>query len=145
MFKRILLPTDGSDSSKRVIADCMKLAKQINAEVIGLIALPPYIPYVNEEGELVDSRERLDREWVSYANRCLDDVRAAAKDAGVKCQTFHVIDNNPYEAIVETAGNRRCDLIAMASHGRKGVKGFLLGSETQKVLTHCRIPVLVFR
>jgi nucleotide-binding universal stress UspA family protein len=145
MFKRILVPTDGSIISNRVIRDCMRFAKQIEATIVGLIAIPPYAPYVNEAGVLVDSREQLDREWVSYANQCLDEIKVAAKDFGVKCETFHVIDNYPHAAIIETAQNRKCDLIAMASHGRKGVKGFLLGSETQKVLTHCQIPVLVFR
>ena len=145
MFKLILIPTDGSEISKRVVRDCMRFAKSIGSNVIGLTVIPPYMPYVNAEGVLVDSREQLDHESVEYANRCLDDIREAAVEFGVRCATFHVIDNNPYEAIIRTAQDRECDLIVMASHGRKGIRGFLLGSETQKVLTHCQIPVLVFR
>ena len=79
------------------------------------------------------------------ANRNLAVLEKAAKDAGVPCETLCEIADHPYEAIIRIAEKRGCDLIMMASHGRRGVKGLLLGSETQKVLTHSLIPVLVHR
>jgi nucleotide-binding universal stress UspA family protein len=84
-------------------------------------------------------------ECIDVANKYLADIATAAKDADVKCDSFHVTSDHPYTAIIQTARERNCDLIAMASHGKKGVKGLVLGSETWKVLTHSQIPVLVFR
>ena len=88
-------------------------------------------------------REQYEAESIAYANAYLDDIKNAARDEGVKCDTC--VDYYPYAAIIQAAQEKQCDLITMASHGRRGVKGVLLGSETQKVLTHSQIPVLVFR
>jgi nucleotide-binding universal stress UspA family protein len=145
MFKRILVPTDGSDISKRVMQDCMKFAKGIDAEVVGLAVAPPFSAYVYQAQVLVDAESRFNDECAEYANRCLADLNAAAKEFGVKCESFYMVGDFPYESIIQTAKDKHCDLIAMASHGRKGIKGLLLGSETHKVLTHSQIPVLVFR
>jgi nucleotide-binding universal stress UspA family protein len=78
-------------------------------------------------------------------NRCLSRVSAAAKLAGVPCETLHIEHEHVYQAIIDTASARRCDLIVMASHGRRGVSAVVLGSKTVKVLTHSKIPVLVYR
>jgi nucleotide-binding universal stress UspA family protein len=145
MFKRILVPTDGSEISKRVMQDCMKFAKELGAEVIGLSVAPPYSAYVYQAQVLADAKDRFDDECTQFANRCLADLKTAAKEFGVKCETFYVVGDFPFESIIQIAKDKHCDLIAMASHGRKGIKGFLLGSETNKVLTHSQIPVLVFR
>lgn len=145
MFKHILVPTDGSEISKRVIRDCIAFAKEIGAEVTGLNVIPEYSVYAYQAEILIDTREQFIKECIDYANEYLDDIKAAAKEAGVKCDTFYITSDYPYAAIIQAAQEKKCDLIAMASHGRKGVKGLLLGSETQKVLTHSQIPVLVYR
>jgi nucleotide-binding universal stress UspA family protein len=145
MFKHILVPTDGSEISKRVIGDCVAFAKEIGATVIGLSVIPEYSVYAYEAEILVDTREQFIGECVDNANRYLADIKSAADGAGVACDTFYTTSDFPYAAIIQTAQEKGCDLIAMASHGRKGIKGMLLGSETQKVLTHSKIPVLVFR
>lgn len=145
MFKHILVPTDGSEISKRVIRDCIAFAKEIGAQVTGLNVIPDYSVYAYEAEMLIDNRERFARECIDYANEYLEDIKTAAKEAGVECDTYYVTSDFPYAAIIQAAQEKNCDLIAMASHGRKGIKGLLLGSETQKVLTHSQIPVLVFR
>lgn len=145
MFKHILVPTDGSEISKRVIRDCIAFAKEIGAEVTGLNVIPEYSVYAYQAEILIDTREQFINECIDYANEYLGDIQEAAKEAGVKCDTFYITSDYPYAAIIQAAQEKKCDLIAMASHGRKGVKGLLLGSETQKVLTHSQIPVLVYR
>jgi nucleotide-binding universal stress UspA family protein len=94
---------------------------------------------------LEDTREQFAQDAKAQARRLLAVIENAAKEAGVSCDTACTTSDQPYEAIIEIAKEKGCDLIAMASHGRKGVRGLLLGSETQKVLTHSLIPVLVFR
>ena len=145
MFKHILMPTDGSDASRGAIRDCIAFAKDAGAEVSGLHVMPEYPVYAYEAEMLMDTRQQYTAQCVELANAYLAEIKAAADQAGVKCSTFYVTGDSPYEAIVKASEDRHCDLIAMASHGRKGVQGFLLGSETQKVLTHSRLPVLVFR
>jgi nucleotide-binding universal stress UspA family protein len=145
MFKHILLPTDGSEISKRAIQEGIAFAKDCGAEITGLHVLPEYSPYAYQAEMLVDTREEFYRECVAFAENSLAQIEAAATKAGVKCHTYYVTNTYPYEAIIEAAQEKHCDLIAMASHGRKGVKGLLLGSETQKVLTHSKVPVLVYR
>jgi nucleotide-binding universal stress UspA family protein len=145
MFKHILIPTDGSEISKRVLRDCIKFAKEIGAEVTGLTVIPEYPIYAYQAEMLIDSREQFTKECEAYANDYLTEIKAIAKEAGVKCNTFSLTSDYPYAAIIQTAQEKDCDLIAMASHGRRGVKAVLLGSEAQKVLTHSKIPVLIFR
>lgn len=145
MFKHILIPTDGSETAKRAIQQAVTFAKDCGAEVTGLNVMPEYSIYAYQAEMLVDVREGYDRECIAYAEKCLADIKDAAAKAGVQCDAYHVTSAFPYEAIIQAAQEKHCDLIAMASHGRKGVKGFLLGSETQKVLTHSQIPVLVYR
>jgi nucleotide-binding universal stress UspA family protein len=145
MFKHILMPTDGSETSKRTIQDCIAFAREIGAEVTALHVIPEYPVYAYQAEMLVDTREQFTNECIECANEYLGDVKTAAKEAGVKCDTYTVTSDYPYAAIIQAAQDKQCDLIVMASHGRKGVKGLLLGSETQKVLTHSQIPVLVYR
>jgi nucleotide-binding universal stress UspA family protein len=90
-------------------------------------------------------REEFERQTLAVAQRWLDDLAAYAGRAGVACDRVIADDGAPYEGIVATAADRACDLIVMASHGRRGIKGLLLGGETQKVLLHSKIPVLVYR
>lgn len=145
MFKHILLPTDGSVTSENVIQNCIAFAKGIGAKVTGFHVISEYHIFTYQAEMLEDTREQFAKDTVTQAKKYLAQIEKAAKEAGVKCDTYFVSSDHPYEAIIQAAQDTQCDLITMASHGRKGVKGFLLGSETQKVLTHSRIPVLVYR
>ncbi len=147
MFKHILIPTDGSALSRAAAAAGIELAAKIGARVTGLFAAPAPTPIVYRGllpvGYMTpDEHEELTRR---AAKKYLDTIDALARRAGVKCESVSVTDEYPAHAILETARKRRCDLIFMASHGRRGISGALLGSETQKVLHEGRIPVLVYR
>jgi nucleotide-binding universal stress UspA family protein len=145
MFKHILIPTDGSERSARSIAAGLNLAAVLGAKVTVLVATPP-IPPVALEGLSTPVRnQELEQNATDYAKRCLDVASEAAFAASVQCETIHVKHDRPWAAIIETAERMQSDLIVMASHGRAGVAAIVLGSETYKVLTHSKIPVLVCR
>ena len=147
MYKHILLPTDGSPLSARAVADGVALAKAVGARVTALFVAPPATPLVFEHFLPVrymtpdDHADLIARE----AAHALGAVEKAAKAAGVACETMQVTGDFPADAIVDAAAKHKCDLIVMASHGRKGISAMLLGSETQKVLLHSKVPVLVHR
>ncbi|MES2756614.1 MAG: universal stress protein [Pseudomonadota bacterium] len=145
MYKRILIPTDGSDASNRAIGAGMQLAKSLHAEVVALTVIPNYHILSLAADQLEHTPGEFESEGRLLAQRRLQQVSQSADEAGVPCSCEIVTSDHPYEAIVDTARERDCDLINMASHGHRGVKGLLLGSETQKVLTHSAIPVLVHR
>ena len=144
MFKRILVPTDGSELSDKAIAAAIDLARTLKATVIGMTTLEPY-SYSNlseyRPETLDDYEARMDQAGAERLGRVAD----AASRAGVPVETVTVKSVSPYEAIIDTAKEKSCDLIVMASHGRRGLNAVLLGSETQKVLTHSSIPVMVDR
>jgi nucleotide-binding universal stress UspA family protein len=152
VFKNILLPTDGSELSERAIRKCIAFAKSINAKVTGFHAehRPSLLAYgaYAETGDIdtaPPSKEELERSEEIAAQKYLAVIEKGAKEAGVECACFYRMAGHPYEAIVAAAEEHACDLIFMASHGRKGFAGLLIGSETAKVLTHTRTPVLVYR
>ena len=145
MYKRILIPTDGSKLSELAVEHGVALAKSLGAEVIGLTVLPTFSAFAVEPLLVTNTPEQHAKDCAAVAERYLAVVTSAARTAGVRCEVMHVLHDNPYAAIIETATARDCDLICMASHGRKGVAGLLLGSETTKVLTHSKVPVLVCR
>jgi nucleotide-binding universal stress UspA family protein len=145
MFTQILLPTDGSDLSERAALAGISFAKEIGAQVIALTVLPEFHALTYKTDMLEDTQEEFAAKTERLAKQYLQVASDAASSAGVPCTTAQVTSDDPYEAILQTAKERKCDLIIMASHGRKGVKGVLLGSETQKVLVHSDIPVLVYR
>jgi nucleotide-binding universal stress UspA family protein len=145
MFKHILLPTDGSEASQNAIRAGITFAKEAGATVIGLYVIPEFHVLAYEASMLVPTEEEFIKNEMTLAETYLAEIKRAAENAAVKYETVYVTSDYPYEEIIKVAENRRCDLIMMASHGRKGVKGFLIGSETQKVLTHSKIPVLVLR
>ena len=145
MFKQILLPTDGSDLSERAVLAGISFAKELGAEVVGLSVVPEFHTFTVDTEMLEDTKDEFASATRKRAEKHLSFVSEAARSAGVPCSVSQVISDDPYEAILQTAKERRCDLIIMASHGRKGIKGVLLGSETQKVLVHSDIPVLVYR
>jgi nucleotide-binding universal stress UspA family protein len=144
MFKRILVPTDGSELSGKAIAAAVDLAQTLKATVVGMTTLEPY-SYSNlseyRPETLDDYEARMDQAGAERLGRIAD----AASRAGVPVETASVKSFSPYEAIIDTAKQKNCDLIVMASHGRRGLNAVLLGSETQKVLTHSSIPVMVYR
>jgi nucleotide-binding universal stress UspA family protein len=145
MFKHILLPTDGSELSEAATDAGIKFAKSINAKVTALHVVLPFHVFTIHTAMLEDTREQYERESKLHADQLLGSIKKAAEKAGVSCDGDCVISEHPYDAIIKAAEKRGCDLIMMASHGRRGMQGLLIGSETQKVLTHTKIPVLVLR
>jgi nucleotide-binding universal stress UspA family protein len=150
MFRHILFPTDGSAISRRVAKDAIRLAKTCRAKLTALHVIPPWSPPAYAEGAMLPypdlySPEEYDKMARKAAAKALDKVAAAAKAARVPCDTAIVVASPVWKAIIATARSKRCDAIVMASHGRRGLEGVLLGSETNKVLTHSRTPVLVCR
>ena len=145
MFKHILLPTEGSKLSEVTILKAVDFAKSIGAKVTGFHVMPQFHVFTYRTEMLEDTREGFARDSRAHAEKYLAVIQDAAVDAGIQCETASTTSDNPYEAIIQAAEKTRCDLIMMASHGRKGMQGMLLGSETHKVLTHSRIPVLVYR
>ncbi|MBI2225801.1 MAG: universal stress protein [Betaproteobacteria bacterium] len=147
MYKHILIPTDGSALSRKAIVNGVKLAKALGAKVTGLFAAPPATPVVYRDhlpvGYMTPQQHAKIIE--KAADNYLGVVERVAKRAGVRCECIHVTNDFPAEAILAIAKKNKCDLIFMASHGRRGLASVLLGSETQKVLTHSKIPVLVSR
>lgn len=145
MFKHILLPTDGSPLSEDAMRKGVQLAKTMGAKVTGFCVTPLLHDFGYESKSGLELTEKAKAAAQAEAARSLLAVEAAAKEAGVACDAAQEKSGQPYEAIIEAARARGCDLIVMASHGRRGVGALLLGSETQKVLTHSKIPVLVVR
>jgi nucleotide-binding universal stress UspA family protein len=145
MFRHLLLPTDGCQLSEAAIHAGVQFAKSIDAKVTGFYAMPKFHMLTYQTEMLTDTREQFAKDCKAHAERSLAVIVQATKAAGVPCETALQASDHPYEAIIATAKEKGCDLIMMASHGRSGVQAFLLGSETQKVLTHSAIPVLVFR
>ena len=145
MFKHILLPTDGSELSEAAIQKGIQFAKSINAKVTGFHVILPFHVFTIQTEMLEDTKEQYERASKVQAEQFLGVIKKAAEKAGVSCDTDYVTSNHPYEMIINAAEKKGCDLIMMAAHGRRGVQGLLIGSETQKVLTHTKIPVLVFR
>jgi nucleotide-binding universal stress UspA family protein len=147
MFRRILVPTDGSELSTESAKAAIKLAEENGAALVVLNVQPVYRPPVVAEVPVADvfSQEEYEKGALEVGGKVLADVAALAAAASVPCKTIALLDASPYEAIIRVAREEGCDLIFMASHGRRGMAGLILGSETQKVLTHCKIPVLVHR
>jgi nucleotide-binding universal stress UspA family protein len=145
MFKHLLVATDGSALSESAAQMAVGLAKENNATVTGIYMVRPFhmtIYSAEMVGYTEDEFLASDR---ARAEEYLTTVRNIAAHAGVECDTVAASGAHPYEAILDTAKERNCDLIVMASHGHGGIRGLLIGSETQKVLTHSHLPVLVVR
>ena len=145
MFKNILVPTDGSDLAARAVEQGILFAKEIGAKITAVTITEPFNVFALAPSELGYTPIEYKKHTETYADKLLGTVLAAAKSAGVVCKTLHVEQAQVYQAIIDAAEARRCDLIVMASHGRRGVSAVVLGSETVKVLTHSKIPVLVYR
>jgi len=146
MFKNILIPTDGSELSQRAVRTAVALAQLHQARLTGIHVIPDYHLLIAYEGAFDPvTEERIEEDAKVRAENYLAFVRKIAAEAGVPCETMCETSDHPYDAILKAAAARRCDLIVMTSHGRKGLAAVLLGSETRKVLTHTRISVLVVR
>ncbi|MCF8149821.1 MAG: universal stress protein [Burkholderiaceae bacterium] len=147
MFKHILVPTDGSQLSAETVKRAIAFAKETGAKVTFFFAKPDYPVAFYGEGALIDptTPDKFAEMADQQAKEILGTHEAAAKAAGVASDTISSVSDIPYEAIIAAAEESGADLIFMASHGRRGLSGLLLGSETQKVLTHSKIPVLVYR
>ena len=133
MYRHILIPTDGSQLAREAIPRGIALAQALGAKVTGVTVTVPSQVFADT------------RHATAVAEKSLGQVKDAAEAAGVSCSIIHAEHEEPYQAIIDAAKKHNCDLIVMASHGRRGVSALMLGSETVKVLTHCTIPVLVYR
>ena len=145
MYKHILIATDGSPLSAEAIGKAMALAKQLAAKATVLMVTEPFRVYSSDPGQIAAMKGEFERQSGEEARRHLAAAQQQATALGVACETLTFQHRRPYEAIIETAAAKGCDLIAMASHGRSGVSAVVLGSETLKVLTHSKTPVLVYR
>ena len=148
MFKHLLLPIDGSALAMKGARAGVRLAKALGARVSTVYVIPPYVPPMYGEGAMyvppVEPQEYR-RITEKQAGKALAAVEAEARAAGVRCKTLFLTDSQPFRGILRAARRQKCDAIAMASHGRGGLGGLILGSETTRVLAHSKIPVVVTR
>jgi nucleotide-binding universal stress UspA family protein len=145
MYNHILIPTDGSELSRVALEEGVALAKALDARVTVVTVTTPFHVITSNPVMLADSPERYKEHIAAIAGQYLDEGRRIAAAGGVPCDLVHVEHEHPYKAIIDTAQDRGCHVIQMASHGRRGISAVLLGSETLKVLTHSTIPVIVCR
>jgi nucleotide-binding universal stress UspA family protein len=145
MYKHILIPTDGSPLSEEAVRQGTALAKSLGAKTTVITVSPRFHTLAVEPAMVVATPEEYERECEAVAEKVLGTAEGVASESGVVFRGLHVVHDHPYAAIIEAAQTNRCDLICMASHGRKGLSALILGSETTKVLTHSKIPVLVCR
>jgi nucleotide-binding universal stress UspA family protein len=145
MYEHILIATDGSDLAGKAVAAGFDLARQLGAQVTVVTVTEPWTAFVTSEttfGFPVDEYEKTANE---SASRILAGASELARKADLRCATVHAKDQFPAEGILETANKNSCDLIVMASHGRRGLGRLLLGSQAVRVLTHSTVPVLICR
>jgi nucleotide-binding universal stress UspA family protein len=149
MFTHVLFATDGSELSNEAAAKAIQVAKALGAKMTAMNVVHAFHVAFESEGFIMpnmpDLKERYEEEAKAHADKILQEIKKAASEAGVQCFSAVVVGDIPYKAIIEQAGKSKCDVIMMASHGRRGLQSILLGSETQQVLTHSKIPVLVLR
>jgi nucleotide-binding universal stress UspA family protein len=147
MYKKILIATDGTSLSKKAVGNGLALAESLGAEIVIVKVVGRYISTYFEGGYVLPNEdiERIEKQWTDEAQVLVDAVKQMAAGKGIKAKAVVVRSNYVADAIISTATKNKCHLIVMSSHGRRGLKGVLLGSETQHVLTHSKIPVLVLR
>ena len=147
MYRNLLVPTEGSKLSDKAVAHAIALAKALRSRITLFHASPDYPMPIYAEGMSSPpiSKREYAKQSAVRAQKLLDRAAAKVKTAGVRCATAHVIAAAPWEAILAAARKNKCDAIVMASHGRRGISALLLGSETAKVLTHSKLPVVVVR
>ena len=147
MFKNVLIPTDGSAVASKAVKAGIDLAKHLGAKVTGYYAVEAIQPKVYGEGYMIDRKtiKVFEQQARKAGQKHIDSMAKIAAAAGVNFVGAMTVVETPYEGIVEAARKFKCDAIFMASHGRRGLAGILMGSVTQKVLTHSKLPVLVYR
>ncbi|MGQ0547127.1 MAG: universal stress protein [Betaproteobacteria bacterium] len=148
MYKHILLPTDGSALAMKGVRAGVRLAKALGARVTGAFVIPPYLPPLYGEAAMyVPALDPEDYRVASekQARKALAAVEAEARAAGVRCKSVFLTDPQPWKGLLRAARREKCDAIAMATHGRGGLGGLILGSETTRVLAHSKVPVVVSR
>ncbi|HEY8904873.1 MAG TPA: universal stress protein [Rhodoferax sp.] len=147
MYQKILVATDGSNLSKKAVSSAIELAALTGAALVVIKVIPRYPQSYFEGGLALQATEvgRIEQQWAEEGQAVVDEVKKQAEQEGVKTRALTVKSDIVSDAIIAAAKKSKCDLIVMASHGRRGVKRLLLGSETQQVLTHSHIPVLVLR
>lgn len=145
MFKHILLPTDGSQFSERAVFRGIELARQTGARVTGIYVAPEFHLLSYRAAALSESQDQFALDVQSHAEKYLAFIRDTASEAKVPCETLIERSDHPHDIICRVSKQQQCDLIVMASHGRRGLTGLILGSETQRVLAHTDVPVLVWR
>jgi nucleotide-binding universal stress UspA family protein len=145
MYRHILIATDGSALADKALVHGLAVAKALTAKVTVLTVTEPFHTFAVRPEQVTSTAPVYQQHAREHAEHVLDKASQAAQSVGVECRPLHVEHPHPYEAIIKTAGERACDLVVMASHGRRGASALVLGSETTKVLTHSKIPVLVYR
>jgi nucleotide-binding universal stress UspA family protein len=145
VFKHILLPTDGSPVSEQAVRKGIALAKSLGARVTVVVVIEHFHVVTLNPTQLEASQKEYELTATRHATKVLEAVKAEAAAMGVALETKVVRGDPPYEEIVRTAEEEGCDLIAMASHGRRGVVALMLGSQTSRVVSHAKVPVLVLR
>lgn len=147
MFKSILIPTDGSELSENVARQGATLAKLLNAKIVGVHVYPVSLGVYYGEAVWVDEKMQAQMREAAEAegNKYLDRIEVLAQAAGVPFERVLLEGDSPWQGIVDAANRKGCDLIVMAAHGRRGLAAVVLGSETNRVLTHSKVPVLVYR
>ena len=147
MYKRILLATDGSQLSDKAVQTAMELTQIFSADLVVVKVVPHYIQTYFEGSFAINDVDvkNIESQWETAAQKTLDEVQALALAKGLHIHTRVVKSDDIAQGLIDTAKQLNSELIVMASHGRKGIKRFLLGSETTSVLTHATIPVLLLR
>jgi nucleotide-binding universal stress UspA family protein len=143
MYRHLLIATDGSELAQKAVTEGLALAQELKATVTAVTVTEPLTSMFAADGMIALSIEDYNNAATASAEEILAGVSSAAKQSGVSCETVHVKEQFPAEGIVETARAIKCDLIVMASHGRRGLAKFLLGSQATKVLSSSPIPVLI--
>ena len=145
MFKHVHIATDGSELSRKAIYHGIGLAKAVGAKATAITVTIPFRAFALNPERIPGMEESYSKQMTEVATKCLAEAEDAATTAGVRCEVVCAKDEHPYRAIIDVAKKHGCDVIVMASHGRRGISAVVLGSETVKVLTHSDIPVLVYR
>ena len=147
MFTRIMLATDGSKLSQKAVKSAIDMASKFNAELVAVKVIPRYVQTYFEGSFTVADIDvkSIEAQWAAGAQQVLDKISSSAAAKGVSVNTSVIKSDDISEGLIKAANKMKVDLIVMASHGRKGIKRLLLGSETQNVLTHSEVPVLVLR
>ncbi len=148
MYKHILIPTDGSELATKGLLHGLELAKNQGAAVtiVTVTDMWPALAMAQEaRGSTLQPTERYEEQAAEAARMVLDEAVKVAQSQGINAETLHVADQHPAEGIIATSTNRGCDLIVMASHGRRGLSRLMLGSQAYEVLSHSTVPVLVVR